>query len=308
MAKPADKPLVSVIIATYNSAQTLRLAIQSILAQDFTNYDVWIIGDACSDDSEQVVLSFADGRLHWINLATNSGSQGIPNNEGIRHAGGDYIAYLGHDDLWFPWHLSGLVDFMEETGGDLVHPLSAAFDPSGLRFTLGPPSEGKSYEDHFIYPSCWLHRRRLVDECGYWGDADKLPRRVDMDFLRRVHLAGKKILFYPRLGMLKFPSPWWGTYAPGFHPPQADFLARMGRDALELEREILFQAATVLARRIEPRMPVRQAFRQLLLSMAQRGIRSFGSDNRLLDRLRFIYLQRDARKRRKRRGLPPRRR
>ncbi|MCX6555301.1 MAG: glycosyltransferase family 2 protein [Candidatus Aminicenantes bacterium] len=308
MPKATDQLLVSVIMATYNSARTLKLAIESVLAQDCSDYEVWIVGDACTDNSQQVVDAFADPRLNWINLAKNSGSQGAPNNEGIRRSRGEYIAYLGHDDLWFPWHLSSLLSCIERTEADLVHPFSAAFDPAGLRYTVGPPSSGRTYENHFVFPSCWLHRRSLIEACGPWGDPDKLARRVDMDFLRRVYLAGKPIQFYPRLNLLKFPSAWWGTYAAGFDPPQARYLAELKRDALNLEREVLYQATAVLAHQTLPRTPVRQALRQLLHCMFRRSIESLGTQHRLLERLRYFFVQRNIRKGRKRRGLPPARR
>jgi glycosyltransferase involved in cell wall biosynthesis len=305
MAKPIENPLISVIMATYNSARTLKLAIASVLAQDFADVEVWVVGDACSDDSPQVVRSFADERLHWINLETNSGSQAVPNNEGLRRARGESIAYLGHDDLWFPWHLSGLLAFIRKTKADLVHPLSAAFGPAGLEYTVGAPSIGRTYENHFVYPSCWLHRRGLAEDCGSWGNPRELARGVDMDYLRRIHLAGKRILFYPRLSMLKFPSPWWGTYAPGFMPPQTEVLEKMGRDPLALERAILLDAAILLAQRTNPRVPLRSALRQLGRSAAQRAIDLCGADSRWLGKLRFWHYRRLSRRFRKKRGLPP---
>ena len=305
MPAAADNPLVTVIIATYNSAQTLKLSIESVLAQDFADYEVWIVGDACTDHSRQVVESFADERLHWINLATNSGSQGVPNNEGIRRARGEYIAYLGHDDLWFPWHLSGLVSFIQKTNADLVHPLSAVFSPAGLEYTVGPPSNGRTYENYFVFPSCWLHRRSLIEECGFWGDHFKLGRGVDLDLMRRVYLSGKQILFYPQLSMLKFPSARWGTYAADFQPPQAKYLEAMKRDSPGLQHELLIEAATLLARRTNPKMPVRQALRQLIRSLVHRAIDFCGIDNRFLERVRLWHCQWHRRRARKKRGLPP---
>ena len=106
-------PIVTVIIPTYNSSGTLRLSLETVLQQDFTDYEIWVIGDNCSDDSEAVVMSFRDKRVQWINLSVNSGTPSVPRNEGLRRARGRFIAYLGHDDLWFPWHLSQLVDCIE---------------------------------------------------------------------------------------------------------------------------------------------------------------------------------------------------
>ena len=58
-------PQVTVIIAAYNWSSVLRLAVDSVLRQTFEDYELWVIGDACTDDSEQVVRSFRDPRVHW---------------------------------------------------------------------------------------------------------------------------------------------------------------------------------------------------------------------------------------------------
>ena len=56
---------VSVVIPTYNSSGTLSLALQTVVWQDFADFEVWIIGDGCTDDTEEVVASFSDDRLHY---------------------------------------------------------------------------------------------------------------------------------------------------------------------------------------------------------------------------------------------------
>src|SRR5579885_2894378 len=124
-------PVVSVITATYNSSRTLRLALSSLRAQTFSYWDAWVIGDGCTDDSESVVASFQDPRLHWVNLEHNRGSQAFANNEGLRRAEGRYVAYLGHDDLWMPRHLGELVRHIEDTGADLVHSVCGLFGARG---------------------------------------------------------------------------------------------------------------------------------------------------------------------------------
>ena len=102
-------PTVSVIIAAYNRSNVLRYALRSALAQDFSDFEVLVIGDACTDDTEEVVASFADPRVSYLNLPLNFGEQSGPNNVGIARAQGRYIAFLNHDDFWFPDHLSAAV-------------------------------------------------------------------------------------------------------------------------------------------------------------------------------------------------------
>lgn len=300
-----DNPEVTVVIATYNSSRTLHCALRSLLNQTFQNFEAWIIGDRCTDDSEEMVMSFADKRLNWFNRESNSGSQGAPNNEGIKRAKGNFIAYLGHDDLWFPWHLSGLVSFIQKTSADFVHPLSAVFSPRGLEYTVGPPSTGRTYENHFVFPSSWLHQRHIVKDCGLWGDHFKLSRGVDMDFQRRVYLAGKQILFYPQLSLLKFPSVLWRIYAPDSHPPQAHYLPLIMSNPVDLQNKILLEAATLLAHQSNIRISVRQALRELLRSLRYKIMDVYGPDNWPLEQIRFFHIQRKRRQLRKNRGLPP---
>jgi glycosyltransferase involved in cell wall biosynthesis len=57
-------PQVTVIIPTYNRSQTLACALRSLRLQTFEDFEVWAVGDGCTDESEQVVASFHDSRLH----------------------------------------------------------------------------------------------------------------------------------------------------------------------------------------------------------------------------------------------------
>src|SRR5215210_8057805 len=97
-------PRVTVVIATYNWSTVLPYSIGSVLDQTFTDFELLVVGDGCTDDSERVVAEIRDPRVRWIDIAP-TGHQSGPNNEGLRQARGELIAYLGHDDLWMPHHL-----------------------------------------------------------------------------------------------------------------------------------------------------------------------------------------------------------
>src|SRR5262245_6359516 len=123
MPTTAQPPLVSVIIPTWNRAPMLHLTLETVLAQDLEdgNFEVLVVGDACTDETEAVVASFNDPRLHWHNLPERFGWQSGPNNAALKMARGTYIAHICHDDFWLPWHLSGLVTTIERTGADWVY-------------------------------------------------------------------------------------------------------------------------------------------------------------------------------------------
>ena len=94
---PAEhrSPHVTVVIPTYNYAGVLEYSISSVLDQTFRDFELLVVGDGCTDDSERVVRSIGDARVQWVNLPRNTGHQTGPNNEGLRRARGEVIAYLG---------------------------------------------------------------------------------------------------------------------------------------------------------------------------------------------------------------------
>jgi len=59
-----QSPTVTVVIPTYNSSGTLRLSLETVLWQDFVDFEVWVVGDGCTDDSETIISSFGDTRVH----------------------------------------------------------------------------------------------------------------------------------------------------------------------------------------------------------------------------------------------------
>ncbi len=294
-------PRVSVVIATYNSSRVLRCALQSVFAQAYDDFDVWIVGDACTDDTASVVETFGNRRLHWVNLPARSGGQFGPNNEGLRRATGEFVAYLGHDDLWFPWHLSSLVDVVDRTGADFAY--------GGVVF-MGPDGPREAYGNRKVHaqvsvspPSGWLHRRTIADACGPWREPALEPIGTDVGFQARAFLAGYRFEPSRRVSVLKFPSHWWKLYARHDYP-QEQYLGRMQEDTDGLLRDVLNDLVFTYAERCDtPTVgaAVTRAFRALERELGGR----YGVDRWPLSQ----YLRwRSARRRRRAlidRGLTP---
>jgi glycosyltransferase involved in cell wall biosynthesis len=241
-----QNPTVTLIIPTYNSSATLRLALQSALAQDLRDLEVWIVGDACTDNSAVVAASMQDTRIHWINLPVNSGGPAAPRNEGLKHARGRYIAYLGHDDLWFPDHLSGLVEALDRANGNFGYSLGVCVGPHGVTqaFTAGDqPMRWKRP----LSPSNWLHRHDLIDRIGNWNAKIRIGH--DAEFLQRVLDAQLQLVYQPRLSAIKFPAEAWRMYEQKGSLPQESYLEAMRSNSSLLRTELLTQAATVFASR-----------------------------------------------------------
>ena len=300
----AAAPAVSVIVATYNSAETLRCALRSIAMQDLADFEVWIIGDGCTDDSEAVVRSLGDARFHWRNLSANSGSQSAPNNEGLRLARGRHVAYLGHDDLWLPWHLSTLLAAATAEGADFVNTTCIMVGREGRHHVTGPMGSRRTHADQYTPPSSWLHRHEIAARAGNWRDAALPGCGVDLDFQRRVALAGFRCLAIPRVSVIKFPSAWWRNYAPGERRPQPNFLHRIEADPLAVERELLQGVVVAYVREDNGAQPL-PALRKAVQALLRRCADGYGRDRWPMSSILHWRQQRFRRRDRPRRGLPP---
>ncbi len=260
-----DSPLVSIIIATYNRSNVLSLAIKTVLWQTFQRWELWVVGDACTDDTEQVVLGFGDPRIHYLNLPTNIGEQSGPNNEGTRHARGDFIAYLNHDDLWLPDHLEKCLDGIVETGADLVFTLVLRPTPGEWK-TLNCSFPGMRYEPPVSVPaSCWLFRRELIDEIGSWRFYQACYLPPSQDWMFRAWKANKKLYLVPHLTVVAIGS----RVKPGTYVTRDDELQRLYFDRIRDETDFRERELTHIA--IHARKDITlNGFRTLLFAAMRR--------------------------------------
>ncbi len=107
--------LVSIITPAYNAEKYLKQTIESVLAQDYKNWELLIIDDCSHDSSELIAIEYKklDERIKLISLEKNSGVA-YARNIGIMAAKGRYIAFLDSDDMWCPNKLSKQIEFMEK--------------------------------------------------------------------------------------------------------------------------------------------------------------------------------------------------
>jgi glycosyltransferase involved in cell wall biosynthesis len=193
-------PLVTVILSTYNWSAVLPFSIQSVLNQTFTDFELLVIGDGCTDDSESVVARYADPRVRWINLPRNTGGQFGPNNEGLRQAKGKLVAYLGHDDMWSRDHLENLTRFCQDREDVFAAAGIVWFDESSNVLCVCGIDKSIDVTEvkNWVHPSGWMHSLSLVSTVGPWTDyRSLLEKMTDQDFLERLatyspcHLIGR---------------------------------------------------------------------------------------------------------------------
>ncbi|AGB39019.1 glycosyltransferase family 2 protein [Natronococcus occultus] len=114
---------VSVITPTYNRAETLPRAIESVLGQRHEEFEHVIVDDGSTDDTPSVVEGYDDDRIEYVRLEGNNGAN-VARNEGIRTSSGEYVAFLDSDDEYYPGKLEACVDALEslpERYGGVFH-------------------------------------------------------------------------------------------------------------------------------------------------------------------------------------------
>jgi glycosyltransferase involved in cell wall biosynthesis len=105
--------LVSIIMPSYNSAKYISEAIESVIAQTYTNWELVITDDCSTDNSRDIIKQYAetDSRVKLFCLNENSGA-GVARNNSIKEAKGRFIAFLDSDDRWMPNKLEVQIKFM----------------------------------------------------------------------------------------------------------------------------------------------------------------------------------------------------
>lgn len=126
------KPLISVLMPVFNCAGTLEVAVRSILAQTFRNWEMLILDDGSSDNTVAVARRIHDVRLRVITDTRGNLGLGTRLNQGVQFVRGDFIARMDGDDISFPQRLERQLGFLEKNPEvDLVGCSMVIFRSSG---------------------------------------------------------------------------------------------------------------------------------------------------------------------------------
>jgi glycosyltransferase involved in cell wall biosynthesis len=124
-----NNPLVSVVMAAYNSAEYLQEAVRSVLNQSYTNLELIITDDASTDNTLRIAekLAESDNRISVYSIP-HAGRPSVPRNNCIKNAKGDLVAFLDSDDIWVKDKLKEQVDIMiSNPGTGFVYSVSVTF-------------------------------------------------------------------------------------------------------------------------------------------------------------------------------------
>ena len=124
---------ISIIMPVYNTEQYVKTAIQSVLNQTYTDWELILVNDASTDNSLEILKEFQrlDKRIQVIDIPQNSGASHA-RNIGMKLAKGDYLSFLDSDDFWDPIFLISLISKIEQnTNINFIYSGFDEFDEKG---------------------------------------------------------------------------------------------------------------------------------------------------------------------------------
>lgn len=227
-----DDPLVSVYIPTYNRGKLLvERAIPSLLAQTYKNLEIVVVGDHCTDDTEELLSKIGDPRIRFYNLPERKKSRYpddveihwlagpvIPANKALELVCGKWIARIDDDDIWTPDHVEVLIRFAQEGDYEFVSAHYIA-ERHGKRMqvfaprVLDPYYTRKKPVENDTSPriggtQTWLYRsylRFFRYNINCWRKA--WNRVNDIELSLRIYKAGVRIGFLDRIVCYVLPRP-----------------------------------------------------------------------------------------------------
>lgn len=192
-------PFFSVIIATYNRANKLAKALDSLVKQTYTHFEV-IICDSSSDNTKQVVDSYAHKlRLKYLWQAP-SGGPARGRNAGLNLAEGEYAAFLDSDDYWYPEKLAYIIKNIQK--GDIIyHSLNIinrdgkkTFGRVRTRQLKGPVFIDLMTQTNTLFPSAVVVKKSLLEKAGGFTEEDTFE---DFDLWLRLSRLTDKFYYIP---------------------------------------------------------------------------------------------------------------
>ncbi|MBR8838295.1 MAG: glycosyltransferase [Stigonema ocellatum SAG 48.90 = DSM 106950] len=201
-------PTVSVIISTYKRANLVSQAIESVLAQTYTDYEIIVVNDGSPDNTKEVLDQFGD---HITAIHQENQGVSAARNAGIRAAQGQYIAFLDDDDLWLPNKLEKQIACLESNPKiGLVYSDMFCFDENGVfphtwaKANPTPPIQECwiLFVRNFIPTPSVVVRQECLDKVGLFDET--LTTCEDYDLWLRiiekwsVHFLNEPLVRYRR--------------------------------------------------------------------------------------------------------------
>lgn len=191
-------PTVSVIVPTYNTSGFISEALDSAFAQTFRDFEIIVVNDG-SPDTEELEQAIAPYLQSIRYIKQDNRGLAAARNTGIRHARGEYLAFLDSDDRWRPDFLASQMKLFEEVPSpDMVYSDAEYFGDSrlaGKKYMEICPSNGPVTIESMITEKCQIFgscvsRKRVVVEAGFFDEDFRCCEDYDL-WLRVLYRGGR---------------------------------------------------------------------------------------------------------------------
>ncbi|QPJ62903.1 MAG: glycosyltransferase [Candidatus Nitronauta litoralis] len=242
-----NTPRVSVVIPTYNRVEFLEKAVESVLLQTWSNWELIVVDDGSTDDTADTMQGIP--QVNFLRFEENKGVS-YARNRGIEIAGGEFICFLDSDDQWLPEKLTRQVQWMEKNPECSACYTDEIWIRNGVR--VNPMKKHRKYSGQvfrnclplcIISPSSIMMRRELFNDIGVFDES--LPACEDYDLWLRltlrnpVHFIDEKLIVKTGGHSDQLSRKYWGmdrfrVYAmekvmknPGISPEQKMWVLEM---------------------------------------------------------------------------------
>jgi len=195
------QPLVTVIVPAYNAEEGIRTALESIIAQTWTNLEVLVVDDCSIDDTAKIVGSYVkvDSRIHLIKAETNMGPY-VARNLGLKQATGQFVTCHDADDWSHPQKIEKQALHLIQNASVIGNTSQLARALPDLKFYR---RGNRGHYIQFNMSSLMFRRKPVMEELGYW---DCVRFAADSELFKRFKLVfGEKALVHLPTGPLSFP-------------------------------------------------------------------------------------------------------
>jgi glycosyltransferase involved in cell wall biosynthesis len=178
----SKKPFFSVIVPAHNAEDFIEKGLHSIKMQTFTDYELIVVCDNCTDRTAEIALNYADKTL-----IRDYGLDGLARNAGIEAAEGEWVLFMDHDDWWLhEYAFQMLAAFLEQRMGEPLDVVLFNFIWKGRGYC-----QQTRFRTVAVWNKCW--RREFIGDTRfpakpYWSDVDfnrdmfdKMPIVMSMD-------------------------------------------------------------------------------------------------------------------------------
>lgn len=193
-------PLISVVIPTFNRADIILKTLFSVLNQTYKNIEVFVVDDASTDKTAEVMATVNDPRVHFIPLPANTGGT-RPRNEGIERSAGELIALLDSDDEWLPNKLELQYQYLMTRSGNARVCMTAKINkrPEGEYVRRNKPLKTySSIMEYLLLGNDFQTSTLLLDaEIAKIAKFDPLLRKhQDWDFALRLEENNAQFFYF----------------------------------------------------------------------------------------------------------------